>query len=186
MTRDRRPRTPHDDAWGRQEPLMLVVEVYSNSSSAPKRASSTVLRASSLRTSASAAPTRPRRMRRPSPPLALLRRPQLLGGLAQALGGGAQVLLHLLVAGDGLDRALAVAGRAPVGAAWRPRTRRAGCRAARRPRSGAARRGSRGRSSRDRRRGRRLGRLRLGHAFSSLDMSGAREDSSQTPSAGAV
>ena len=40
---------------------------------------------------------------------------QALGGLAQALGGLAQVLLDLLVAGHGLDRALAVAGRAAVG-----------------------------------------------------------------------
>ncbi len=36
---------------------MDVVEVYSNSSSAPKRASSTVLRAPSLTTSATTAPT---------------------------------------------------------------------------------------------------------------------------------
>ena len=43
----------------------IVVDVYSNSSSAPKRASSTVLRASSLRIRATAAPTRPSRMMRP-------------------------------------------------------------------------------------------------------------------------
>ena len=97
---------------------MLVVLVYSNSSSAPKRASSTVLRASSLSTRAIAAATMPKRMSRPSRLcLRLPRGAQLLAGVAQALGRLAQVLLDLAVAGHGLDRALAVAGGAAVGAA---------------------------------------------------------------------
>ena len=144
---------------------MLVVLVYSNSSSAPKRASSTVLRASSLSDQGDAAADQGEQDQAAEPALALLRLLQALGGLAQALGGLAQFLLDLLVAGHGLDRALAVAGRAAVGAAWRTRRRRAGCRAALRPRSGAARRGSRGRPRRGRRRGPRSGRLlALGHA----------------------
>src|SRR5262249_35145730 len=51
--------------------------------------------------------------------LALARGTQPVGGLAQVLGRVAEVLLHLLVAGDGLDRALAVAGGPTVGAARR-------------------------------------------------------------------
>src|SRR5439155_5711987 len=49
------------------------------------------------------------------PALALLRlAAQALGGFLDALGGLAHFLLDLLVAGHGLDRALAVAGRPAV------------------------------------------------------------------------
>ena len=137
-----------------QEPLMLVVLVYSNSSSAPKRASSTVLRASSLSTSAIAAPTRPSRMRRPSRLFLRFFGARSCSEASRRLSAAvAQVLLDLLVAGHRLDRrpcrcrSRGRRRRAPL------RRRREGCRAALRPRSGAARRGSRGRSSRGRRRG---------------------------------
>ena len=128
---------------------MLVVEVYSNSSSAPKRASSTVLRASSLTTSAIAPPTSAKRMRRPR--RLFLRffgafsRSEASRRLSAAV---AQVLLHLLVAAHGLYRALAVASRSAVGAARGFEGIRGGCHAALRPRSGAAHRGSRGQSNR--------------------------------------
>src|SRR6201989_1022900 len=52
-----------------QDPLMLVVEVYSNSSSAPKRASSTALRAPSLTARPVPAPTIAISSSRPKPPL---------------------------------------------------------------------------------------------------------------------
>ena len=66
---------------------MLVVLVYSNSSSAPKRASSTVLRASSLSDQGDRGADQGEQDEAAEAALlALLRRPQPLGGLAQALG----------------------------------------------------------------------------------------------------
>ena len=98
-----------------------VVEVYSNSSSAPNSASSTFLRSPSETTSATAPPTMPSRSSATEAAAALL----LLGRLveadadvAHAARGLADVLLQLLVLEDLLRRALAVA-QPPVGVASR-------------------------------------------------------------------
>src|SRR6476469_2832404 len=102
--------------------------------------------------------------------LVLLRRPEGLGGVAQVLRGDLEVALHLLVAGHGLDRA-AVAGRTAVGALScleglleavaqffvLDQTLHVGILACGRIKIGG------------------LGRLGLGHAFSSLDSPGHSE-----------
>ena len=89
----------------------VVVEVYSNSSSAPNSASRTFLRSPSESASATPAPTMPSSRTRPKPPLALLLRglAQGHGRVADRLGRLLEVLLQLLVVEELLRGRLAVA-----------------------------------------------------------------------------
>ena len=89
----------------------VVVEVYSNSSSAPNSASSTFLRSPSQSASASAGADEREQELAAEPAAALLlgRLAQRDAGVAQRLGRALEVLLELLVVEEPLVGRLAVA-----------------------------------------------------------------------------